>query len=235
VTPTPHPWPPPLNSVNTISQLHANAAAALSVSPSIVSERMIDGLEQLVELEAELLPVVDPTGTYSDQQYIRTRSFTVLAHGVIEDYIEGICLEVIDSCINSFNADDKPRTALLGLLTYASNEEVGDELRSGRWGIREALDRARKTLDWRKRHNNGIKEKDILQLLLPTGLKESDMSTAWLRSMDEFGELRGTVAHKGRPPGAPRVVDPGDVRKLMDAVLGTLCRLDSKLVMLRDE
>lgn len=43
--------------------------------------------------------------------------------------------------------------------------------------------------------NHGIKEKNILSLLLPIGIDPDEIDAAWLSGMDSFGAERGLVAH----------------------------------------
>jgi hypothetical protein len=43
--------------------------------------------------------------------------------------------------------------------------------------------------------NHGIKEKNLLALLLPIGVNSDDLDPAWINLMNEFGEKRGLVAH----------------------------------------
>ncbi|GBF81897.1 diguanylate cyclase [Aphanothece sacrum FPU1] len=43
--------------------------------------------------------------------------------------------------------------------------------------------------------NHGIKEKNILTLLLPIGINSDDLDQDWLNLMDSFGKNRGIIAH----------------------------------------
>lgn len=49
----------------------------------------------------------------------------------------------------------------------------------------------RKVID----NNHGVKEKNILALLLSIGIESDDLDPAWLATMNTFGEKRGLVAH----------------------------------------
>ena len=55
--------------------------------------------------------------------------------------------------------------------------------------------------------NHGIKEKNILGLLLPIRLSMSDINQTWLATIDSFGSDQGNTAHRSvrayQPP------DPG--------------------------
>lgn len=229
-----NPWPPTASVPATISTLARAANKEAGRPTPKVSARWVDSLRQLADLRATLIRV-SPTGAYAPSSYVKARGFVVLAHGVLEAYLEGIALEVVDSSIKNFNLDGRARTSLLALLGYAHDGTVPVSYSGGPWGVREALKASRQTLRNWTETNNGIKEKDLLRLLLPTGLKESDMGVAWLSDMSDLGSLRGRVAHHGMAPGAAHPIDPKDAVDHVEKVLPTLCRLDSKLVLLRDE
>lgn len=227
-------WPPAGVHPVPIATLLRDARAEAARPGSRVSNRWKESLEQLASLRQSLVRL-SATGSYSPAAYIKARGFVVLAHSVLEDYLEGMSLEVVDGAIKRWDADDRARTALVALLRYTSNSKVPEKFDGGPWGIRTAVKASRREFRGWVEQNNGIKEKDILRLLLPTGLKESDMGTSWLADMSELGSLRGRVAHKGMPPGATHPVDPKDATDTVEKVLPTLCRIDSKLIALRDE
>jgi hypothetical protein len=99
----------------------------------------------------------------------------------------------------------------------------------GPWGIRNLLKDTRQVLRSWTEANNGVKAKDVLRLLLPVGVKETDMGSTRLQHMDDLGELRGRVAHHGNPPEAQAPVDPHDALDDLTRVLPTLCRLDTRM------
>lgn len=228
------PWPPPLGLVPSIAALASAAEAAGLLNPPTASPRIALTLREVAILRRQFIVLRQPPA-YSDPDYARARAFVVLSHAAIEDYIEGMALEVVDKCIQRFEVDGKARTSLLALVAYGSGIDVPSSFTGGPWGLRARLKDSRKALrDWTQA-NNGVKAKDVLRLLLPVGLKETDMGSAWLQNMDDLGELRGRVAHHGNPPGAHSPVDPRDALDHVQRVLPTLCRLDARMCALRDE
>lgn len=191
-------------------------------------------LRELASLRRQFIVVRQPP-VYTHAEFARARAFVVLSHAAIEDYLEGICLEVVDKSIYAFQSDDRARTSLLALLSYGSKIDVPSSFAGGPWGVRGLLKESRKALRSWTDANNGVKAKDVLRLLLPVGVKETDMGSAWLQHMDDLGELRGRVAHHGHPPGAQAPVDPGDALEAVGRILPTLCRLDARMCALRDE
>jgi hypothetical protein len=226
-------WPP-LGTKVHLRLLTKEAAVAASKATPSPSSRLVDALGQLEELRVTLIRI-NPTGIYTPGAYIRAGAFVVLAHSVIEDYLEGICLEVIDGALNAFMADGRARTAILALVHYTDSRSVPESNPGGPWGLRQGAKSCRQILFGWTKMNNGLKEKDVLRLLLPTGLKESDMTSRWLAAMSALGEMRGRVAHRGHIARAQTPIDPQDALDTVEAVAATLCRIDAKLVALRDE
>lgn len=228
------PWPPPIGHQFSISQLHKAARRANTPSTPKSSSRLVNTLAHLSDLRRQFIVVRQPP-VYSGAEHNRARAFVVLSHAALEDYLEGIALEVVDSSLRAFKADQSPRTSLLALLTYAADAEPANAFAGGQWGIRGHLQDSRQALrQWTER-NNGLKAKDVLRLLLPVGIKESDLGATWLQHMDDLGELRGRVAHKANLPGAQAPLDPHDALEAVARVLPNLCRVDAKLCALRDE
>lgn len=180
----------------------------------------------------------NPLGQYSPAEYTDARAFVVLSHGVIEEYLERASLEVVDTALQSFDKDGKPRTALLSLLAHSpSATRVPPETHTGgSWLVGQHLHTARQAL-WSVVHrNHGLTERHLLSLLLPSGIRESELGAEWLQQMTNLGDTRGRVAHgSSRPPGAETPLDPGDAAQCVLVVLPGLCRVDSRLLQLRDE
>jgi hypothetical protein len=230
-----HQWPP--LDLTDLGSLLAAAAKAAGNSPPTATARILECLREVRDLASQYIHL-ESMGAYSIAEYTDARAFIVLSHGVIEEYLERMALEVVDSGLRHFDQDGRPRTALLSLLAHSpSATHVPPDNRSGgRWLVREHLASARQGL-WQTVHDNhGITERHLLSLLLPTGIKESDLAPEWLRQMSRLGETRGRVAHGGSGlPGASKPLDPGDATRSVVEALPGLCRLDWRLVRLRDE
>jgi len=227
-------WPPPLGQQPPVSALATAANTARVLNPPTASDRIALLLRELSTLRRQFIVVRQPP-VYTDAEFARARAFVVLSHGAIEDYLEGIALEVVDKGIQAFRSDGRARTSLLALLGYGIKVDVPSSFSGGPWGMRTLLNDSRKVLRSWTEANNGVKAKDVLRLLLPVGVKETDMGNVWLQHMDDLGGLRGRVAHHGNPPGAQAPVDPQDALDHVARVLPTLCRLDARMCALRDE
>ena len=60
----------------------------------------------------------------------------------------------------------------------------------------------------------GVKRENVLKLLLPVGMQESEIDEPWLQKIDAFGQRRGSVAHSPRG----RVTQPVDPKSEYDVV-----------------
>lgn len=71
--------------------------------------------------------------------------------------------------------------------------------------------------------NHGIKRDNILQMLLPIGVVESDIDLVWLVTIDGFGAKRGITAHKA---AVAHVIDPQDDFKTIEQIVTGIKDLD---------
>ena len=149
-----------------------------------------------------------PTGDYSDRQLDRARGFRLLAHAEIEAYLEDIGLdkakEVVDQWKNSKTTTD----ALFCLVAHyhvgfeVADEEVLDEaftVSSRKRVADEIADVANRALTQYGSivsSNNGVKEENLLRIVLPIGIRKGDLDSTWITDLQEFGKKRGTLAHK---------------------------------------
>ena len=82
-------------------------------------------------------------------------------------------------------------------------------------GQRDLVARVKDCLDkfnsYAKAENNGIRERDILRLLLPVGITTQDIDPTWLATTSSFGRARGDTAHRSnqvdRPPDPKSELD----------------------------
>ena len=87
---------------------------------------------------------------------------------------------------------------------------------------------------WVKVGNHGIRERNVLKLLLPVGIREIEIESAWLATIDGFGNNRGTTAHQSakKPQTIP---DPKSELETVKAILKGLVPIDRRLSELQEE
>ncbi|TAE61445.1 MAG: hypothetical protein EAZ87_02040 [Nostocales cyanobacterium] len=162
---------------------------------------------ELNRVKKQFLPKISPTGLYSDRQLMRTLAYRVLAHAEIESYLEDRAWEVVLNAKTAWDSTGKTSRTLICLLGFSglTMDKPSDTLNRGRninqdnhdrrLKISKKIDLAINNFRWVKDNNHGVKEANILALLLPIGIDSNDLDPAWLATMNTFGEKRGLVAH----------------------------------------
>jgi len=203
-----------------------------------------EALEKGVELLREhLLPEsFDPTGSYSEHVLTRALAFRVLAHAEIETYFEARVLEASRDALKHFQKEGGVRRALIALLAFSGSlaETPPDTLSAPQpnqekhWNskieLEEKLRVAVNAFDRVVKNNHGVKESNLLRLLLPVGIKPADLDPNLLSNISAFGENRGDAAHSSvvsvktrQPP------DPESEYNTVKALLADLIKLDECL------
>nr|WP_254449422.1 hypothetical protein [Anabaena sp. UHCC 0253] len=81
--------------------------------------------------------------------------------------------------------------------------------------------------------NHGLKEKNLLALLLPIGLDIKDLDTSWLVTMNTFGENRGEVAHKSASfYSIIQPINPVDEVNMVKQIIQDLLKIDELMNLL---
>jgi hypothetical protein len=69
-------------------------------------------------------------------------------------------------------------------------------------------------------NNHGIKERNLLRLLLPIGVEVDNLDPIWLADMNSYGERRGLIAHNSRAKyRARQPIDPKDEFKAIKSLI----------------
>ncbi|MFJ9583831.1 HEPN domain-containing protein [Streptomyces acidicola] len=202
----------------------------------MVSSRFEELEKRIGELRQTFLPqVFDPTGSYEERVYEYTRAFRVLAHAEFEAFIEDRVIEVVDEAISSWRSSGSISTSLLAILAYReSAPPIPGSLseasaKPGKYPSLDArVDAARTDLHrYARNQNHGIKEKNLLRLLLPIGLDEVEVDSAWLSATETFATARGDAAHKGAKMQVKP--DPKNELKRVNVVLDGFRDLDVQM------
>ncbi len=173
-------------------------------------------LRQLFVVATRLSPA------YTRQELDRLRAYRLLVHAEIESYLEDRARWAAQRAVARFAAG-RPTQALAGLFAY--EDRPSQELPRGiDVGTHALLTRAHKALiryEYGVGRNNGIKEENLLSLLLPIGCREPDLDSLWVTEMTQFGTDRGSVAHSAVKTQQP--MDPDtEVKRVQRLVAGLL-------------
>ncbi|MEU3952495.1 HEPN domain-containing protein [Streptomyces achromogenes] len=202
----------------------------------MASPRFEELAKRIEELRRCFLPKeFDPTGSYGDEVYEHTRAFRVLAHAEFESFIEDRVIEVVDNAISQWKAAGSITASLLAMMAYRESAPAIPESLSGAAArpakfpsLAARVEAARTELHrYARNQNHGIKEKNLLRLLLPIGIQEAEIDATWLSAAEAWATARGDAAHKGakmqvRP-------DPQNELKVVNLVLEGFRDLDEEM------
>lgn len=154
--------------------------------------------KELNRLKRQFLPKINPMGIYSDRHLALTIAYRVLAHAEIEAYFEDRVGEVAIDAVKDWKNRGKISRTLLSLLAFSGQMmDVPPNKLASLKGIRidEKIESAITFFMYTIRNNHGIKEANILSLLLPIGVDVDELDSVLLATLNTFGKERGLVAH----------------------------------------
>ncbi|WP_405537214.1 hypothetical protein OG787_30490 [Streptomyces sp. NBC_00075] len=168
------------------------------------SSRFQDLDTRITDLEKYFIPSpFDPMGSYDDAVYEHTRAFRVLVHAEFEAFIEDRVIEVVNTAFSRWEYSGVISTSLLSVVAYkesqhAMPDSLSDATQKKKYPDLQARVEAGKNEFNRyvRTQNHGIKEKNILRLLLPIGITEKEIDPVWLSVTETWATARGEVAHK---------------------------------------
>jgi hypothetical protein len=145
---------------------------------------------RLDRLASSLLFPDKPFGDYSESDTDKIHGYVVLAHAEIEDYLE---------CLAIFVADQSRRKStptnchsVISRLIFFRAAQGKDEIEESTTdSIAGAFSFFEKFIE----KNNGIKRLNVFRMFMPLGVTHSDCDPILMTNLDQFGILRGAIAH----------------------------------------
>jgi hypothetical protein len=172
------------------------------------------------------LPRPNPLGVYTDRQVDATLAFRLLAHAELESCIEDLAAATLKRSLLEYETRrviGKPLLAVCATYdgktprdSYSQSEDLSAI-------VRDAVTRHYGVIA----RNHGIRESNLVRLLLPLGLEQSDLDPKWLADIDSFGSRRGDAAH--RSIGSQRPPDPVQERSDVTVLVDGLAAVDRLL------
>lgn len=185
--------------------------------------------KELNRLRKYFLPKkFNPLGRYTERQLAHATAYRILAHAEIEAYLEDRVKEVADNAMQEWRESNKISRTLLCLLAFSGLqlESPPDSLTSSQTSLNK---KSREKLQLKKKigkiyssflasvdKNHGLKESNILALLLPVGIDSQDLDQGWLNLMNTFGEKRGLIAQTSA--SSYKTTQPLDPKQELDTV-----------------
>jgi len=195
--------------------------------------------KELNRLKKQFIPKINPTGSYSDRQLALTLAYRVLVHAEIEAYFEDRVWEVVLNAKNHWDSQGKTCRTLICLLAFSglmmevppdtlTPRQGSKKVPDGKIKINKKIDSAIESFNRAIKQNHGIKEANLLALLLPIGIDTDDLDDpVLLATMNTFGEERGVVAHSSSTSPTIQVPDPAtELRRIEQIISPGLCKVD---------
>jgi hypothetical protein len=182
----------------------------------------------VASLDRNFLPEISPTGSYSARQYDRVRAYVVLVHAEMESFVEELVTQALVAARARWVTTGRTGKCVAALMMYNAREisvpaELGKQKAIQTFGAvvsKVISDHEKAVL-----HNHGIREFNLLKMLLPIGVLEHELDLVWLGDVNSFGQNRGIVAHTSAR-AVQTLPDPADARGQVAAVLSGLVDLE---------
>jgi hypothetical protein len=184
------------------------------------------------ELRRRFLPrIFSKSGSYTDERLDGARAFRVLVHAELEHYFEARSLELADAAFDNWRINGQPSIPIACLLANIEGQRNGLPKALGTsitsvFIAGEALGQYKRCI----RKNHGIRIENLLQMLLPIGILESDLDPVWLSTTDGFGAKRGETAHR---TAISYVIDPRDDYQIVKQIMSGVKDVDLRLNLIR--
>lgn len=154
-----------------------------------------------VDAARQLVDDVPKDGCETDLDHLKLRSFVLLAHSVIEEYVEELALEVAKEARSKFKKEGKISKALVALIASRVLDEFKEKSarRVGSDMVRNIdifSEEAFTTFKHAVSSNNGIQPNDLHGLFVPIGFDPSEVNGPLVQALAALGKRRGGVAHK---------------------------------------
>ncbi|MGY4917618.1 HEPN domain-containing protein [Streptomyces sp. 900116325] len=158
---------------------------------------------RVADLEKSFIPTpFDPTGTYDDAVYEHTRAYRVLVHAEFEAFIEDRVVEVLNTAFSRWEYSGVISTSLLSVVAYKESlhsmpESLSDASQKKKYpDLKARVEAAKNDFNrYVRTQNHGIKEKNLLRLLMSIGFSEMEIDSGWLAVVETWATARGDVAH----------------------------------------
>jgi hypothetical protein len=198
------------------------------------SSRYKELSRRLVKLRKHLLPKdFSVTGDYTESQLDRARGYRLLVHAEIESYLEDRARIIVNMCFKRWLLDRRPKTVILNLLSFhldqkcVSQQDLKREYMGQDARVEKAIRAASEGYNQVLSKNHGVREDSVLKILLPLGIKPSELDQTWINTMDSFGVARGETAHRSVKTQQP--VDPKSEFDTVSGILTWLKDVDASL------
>lgn len=182
------------------------------------------------ELQSHLVVAPRLSPAYKKSELDKLRAYRLLMHAEIESFVEDRSRWAATRAVERFKKG-KITLALVGLFAFEdrNSRELPGSIDVSKHHMLTRAHKAVRRYEHLLGQNHGVKEENLIHLLLPLGLKEADLDPVWLTEMTQFGNDRGTSAHSSVRTQQPP--DPGTEVQRIQTLLVGLLELDRLLAL----
>lgn len=173
---------------------------------------------------------------------MRALSYRILCHAEIESYLEDRVIEIALTADKSWKERGHICNSILCLLAFseANLDKLPQTLKpppNRKQADWENLIRPHKRLSGSvtkfinkiRNSNNGIKEQNIIEMILPIGFDPDLIDELLLADLNDFGTKRGSAAHTSVLGHVTVGINPNDERKQVERIISGLASIDGEL------
>jgi hypothetical protein len=200
---------------------------------------MTNNYQQLVSCEKELrnnliTKTVRSNFTTKTSQY-RLRAYRLLTHAEIESYIEGLILLKINIEKIKWATTKIIPNCFASIMAYSKQEfpNISNHLAeiTTRNDITFRTTTIINNFEAMIKRNNGIKEENIIPLIVPLGIDYSNISQTLLNNLSSFGQNRGNTAHNSSKVQSP--INPVDETNIINQIVQEIQTIDSLIMEIK--
>lgn len=154
-------------------------------------------LKRVSFIERTLLPKEKPLGDYTMKELYLVNCYVFLIHAEIESYIEDFAKRKMTLAWENWEKKRKSSICIEAVLSFLpiNNETFGKKEKENTYSLESRINNSVTQYNKILADNNGIRRKNLLNILLPLGVEIKQLDETWLNVMDEFGKKRGEIAH----------------------------------------
>lgn len=184
---------------------------------------------RITKLGNSYLPTnYNPLGKYTKKEEDNIRAYSLLVHAELESYFETISQTKAQHALSQWRKNHKYNShVLLSLSCFVEHTQKVKDEKTLELKLRKIVGVFNETI----KNNNGIKEQNIKDLLIPIGVDENDIDSTWLNTLNSFGVKRGEFAHTGASVNI--VPNHCDIKNDVDKILLALKDLDKIIKSLK--
>lgn len=202
----------------------------------MASTRFIILNRRLSELERHYIRKIDPANFSTNRNQDLLRGYRCLVHAEFEAFLEERAKEAVLRALMQWERRQKPSKVITSLLAFSEQRLncISNCIKNNDQKNLDLTDRIKifvSTYINYLVHNHGIKEENVLNILLPIGVSRNEIDSTWLNTINSYGEERGKVAHSSG--NVLKTIDPGTEKTTIDLLKNGIIDLDKVISSLK--